>query len=370
MGALALSRRIFVLVLAAMAVAGAAWAQDTGGDWDKIVAAAKTEGKVVVVGPPDAEVRRNLPKAFKDRFGIDLEYTGGRGSTNAARIQNERAAGHFTTDVVIAGMATHAGVYHAEKLLVPLKPLLILPEVVDGRKWSKGSLWFSDPEGQYILRVSNQVQRSFYINTGKVKPEEFKSAKDLLDPKWRGKMAMDDPRGAGSGLTLAARFYVFHGEDFVKKLYVDQQPRFTRDRRQLTDWLLRGTYPVTFGGGDDDIAVARQQGFPVTEVDNVLDLPPTLSAGFGQIGVLDRAPHPNAAQVFVNWIASKEGLEVYARARGEVPTRVDIDASKFVPKETIPVQGRKYLDTYSWEFVTETRTKVRDHMRKLLGGKK
>lgn len=338
--------------------------------WGDLVAAAQKEGKVVVIGPPDADVRRDLPAAFKKRFGIDLEYMGGRGRTNAARVRTERAAGRYTSDVVIAGLSTLAIVYYREKMLQPLKPVLMLPEVVDGSKWIKGSLWFADPDQKYVLRISNHVQRSFYINTAKVKASDFKSAKDLLDPRWKGKMAMDDPRLSGSGLTLAARFWLSHGEDFVKKLYVDQKPKFTRDRRQLTDWLLRGTYPITFGAGDDDVAKARKQGFPVTEVDGVLDLPLTLSAGFGMVGLLDKAAHPNAAKVFINWLASKEGMEVYARARGEVPTRADIDASKFVPKEQIPVKGVKYIDTYDWQYVVKVRSQIRRKMRKLLGKNK
>jgi ABC-type glycerol-3-phosphate transport system substrate-binding protein len=78
---------------------------------------------------------------------------------------------------------------------------------------------------------------------------------------------------------------------------------------------------------------------------NVPDLPQTLSAGYGLMGMFNHAPHPNAAKLFVNWMASKEDVETYPRARGEVPTRNDIDAASFIPPEAIPRAGVKYLDT-------------------------
>lgn len=361
-----ISRAAFAAGVYAALICWTLPAQGADQAWDQLVAAARTEGKVVVVGPPDADVRRELPKAFKKRFDIDLEYIGGRGRSSAARIATERAAGHYTADAVIAGLSTLAIVYYREKMLDPLKPALVLPEVLNGSKWKRGGLWFVDPEKNYVLRISNNVQRSFYINTAKVKADEIRSIKDLVDPKWRGKIAMDDPTLSGSGLTLAARVYISQGKDFVKKLFVDQKPRISRDRRQLADWLVRGTYPIVFNAGDDDVAEARKQGFPVKEVDDVIGLPLTTSAGFGMIGLLNRAPHPSAAKVFVNWIASREGMEIYSRARAEVPTRNDIDEASYLAPEAIPKPGIEYFDTYDWDFVVTKRAQIRRIMKKMM----
>jgi iron(III) transport system substrate-binding protein len=81
--------------------------------------------------------------------------------------------------------------------------------------------------------------------------------------------------------------------------------------------------------------------------------------------MIDGAPHPNAARVFANWIASKEGSEVFNRAMGTAPTRSDIDES-FLPPEIIPREGVHYFDTYDWEFTVTKKEKVRQHMRELL----
>src|SRR5581483_9677436 len=180
-------------------------AQAAEQSWDALVAAAKKEGKVVVLGPPDPQVRQELPAAFKARFGITLEYLAGRSSETAAKLRAERQAGVYTVDVALAGIQTMSTILYREKMLVPLRPLLVLPEVTDPAKWKKGKLWFMDPEERYILRLFNTVGANFYVNTQSAKPSDFRSARDLLDPKWMGKISAHDPTVPGSGSNQAAR---------------------------------------------------------------------------------------------------------------------------------------------------------------------
>jgi iron(III) transport system substrate-binding protein len=305
-----------------------------------------------------------MPAAFKQRFGITMEYLGGRSAETATRLRAERQAGVQTMDIMVAGIQTMATILHREKMLDPLKPALILPEVVDGSKWKKGKLWFSDPEDQYILRLSNTVTVTFHVNTDVVKPGSLRSVQDLLDPKWKGKISLQDPTIPGSGSNQAAHLYVQFGEDFVRRLYVDQKPMISRDTRQLTDGLARGSYPITLGAEDAQVEDLRKEGMAISAL-TLADLPGEISAGFGQVALLNGAPHPNAAKVFVNWLASKEGSEVYARAMGVAPTRNDIDES-FLPSHVIPQPGVKYFDTYDWEFTVTTKEDVRLKMKELL----
>src|SRR6266487_372498 len=71
--------------------------------WDALLASARTEGKVVVSGPPDPGANTKIPEAFKKFSGIDMEYLAGNSSQLASRIQSERAAGQYTIDVSLAG---------------------------------------------------------------------------------------------------------------------------------------------------------------------------------------------------------------------------------------------------------------------------
>ena len=340
-----------------------AQAADWQKKWDETLAAARKEGKVVVTGPPDSAVRMALPPAFKARYGITLEYIGGRSSEVASKMRAERGAGIYSVDVMVGGLNTMATILHREKLIDPIKPVLMLPEVVDGSKWRSGKLWFMDPEQMYILRLANTATTFLHINTDGIKPAELRSAKDLLDPKWRGKIAMMDPTIPGSGTNTAAMLFAQLGEDYVKKLHIDQKPMITRDTRQLTDWVIRGTYPIVFGAEDEPVEKLRKEGLPLMSVYTVDGVKPATTAGFGLIAMVNKAPHPNASKIFVNWMASKEGQEVYMRALGVTPARNDIDASSFLPAEMIPRAGVSYFDRYDWEFVMDTTEKVRQWLK-------
>jgi iron(III) transport system substrate-binding protein len=267
-------------------------------------------------------------------------------------------------DVFLGGIGTLASM-HLEKMLDPLKPVLLLPEVVDPARWKMGKLWFTDPEGQYILRLLNYLTGLFYINTDHVKPVEFKSVKDLLHPKWKGKITADDPTVSGSGAITAAQFYLELGEEFVRKLYIDQQPVFSRTTRQLADWLIRGTYPIALNINSRDRERLKEQGFPIVTVYSLPDAPGGVSASSGMVALVNKAPHPNAARAFINWLASKEGLEAYSRAQLIATTRNDVDES-FLPREQIPQAGVNYFDSYEWNFTVTEREKIRLRMKEIL----
>jgi ABC-type Fe3+ transport system substrate-binding protein len=334
---------------------------------DELAAAAKSEGKVVVIGPAHQAVRAGLPAAFKKRFGMEMEYLGGRGSKAAARIRAERAAGIYSTDVGLAGIQTLSRVMYKEGMLDPVKPLLVVPEVLDGSKWRKGEPWFIDPEKKYALRLFNYVGEMFTINTDYVKPADYKTARQLLlDPKWKGKIVTHDPRRSGTGSNKAAQLYLQFGEDFLKKFYIDQQPRISRNERQITDWLLRGTYPIIMGGDFAEVQKMRKEGLPVKSLHQLPDLLAAVGGGNGQVVVFNKRPHPRAAKLLVNWLASKEGMETYARLSLRATTRTDIDETKFLPKERIPVKGLKYFDAYDWEFSVKTKGKVRRMLKKMM----
>jgi iron(III) transport system substrate-binding protein len=105
---------------------------------------------------------------------------------------------------------------------------------------------------------------------------------------------------------------------------------------------------------------------PLDAVYNLPDMPGTVTAGIGELALFDRAPHPNAAKVFANWIASKEGLTVFAKARGEAQTRTDVDEASFLSREIIPHPGVEYFDTYEWEFTVTKKEEIRLRMKELV----
>jgi ABC-type Fe3+ transport system substrate-binding protein len=354
----------FAFMFALLWPVAAAAQADAPRSWDDVLAAARKEGKVVVLGPASTELRQAMPAAFKARYGITMEYLGGRTGDQIAKLRAERQAGIYSADAVLSGIDSFSGVFYPEKLIDPLRPTLMLPEVLDGSKWKKGKLWFSDPEDQYVLRLANNVSNMFHVNTEQVKLEELRSAQDLLNPKWKGRIALEDPTVTGSGSNHAAHFYIQLGGDFIKKLYIDQKPMISRDKRALMDGLIRGTYPITLGADDQDVVKMRKEGMPLELLQGFSDLDIETSGGSGLLGLIKNAAHPNAAKVFVNWVAAKEGSEVYVRARGAVPTRNDIDES-FLPPEVIPREGVKYFDHQDWNYTVTKKEEARQQINKI-----
>ena len=355
------------LALCAAGATARALAQSSAPGWEKLVADAKKEGKVVIIAPSDPQVREAIPAAFKARYGITVEYLGGRSSDMAARLRTERQSGVYTIDVALSGTLTMASIFYGEKMLDPLRPALIDPDVTDGSKWKSGKLWFIDPEEKYILRIFNTRTPMFYLNTKYVKPEEIQSAQDLVDPKFQGKIVTSDPTLPGIGSSDSARFYIQYGEDFVKKLYIDQKTVLSRDRRQIGDGVARGAWPIALGAEDEEMVKLQKEGFPIQRVYSLKGMSDIVSPSEGHVAIFNNAPHPNAARLFANWVASKEGLEIYARNRGCSPTRNDIDELSFLDPEMIAKSGVDYFDSYNWDFVMNTKEKIRLRIKEMLG---
>ena len=267
-------KKIIVLLMA-LVLAPAAMAQsaDWQKKWDETLAAAKKEGKVVVLGSPDPVMRNDVIPAFQKRYGITVEYIAvGSSGQASARIRTERQSGIYSVDVFMSGLGTTVNIYYPEKMIDPLKPLLILPEVTDGAKWKRGKPWFIDPEQEYILMLFANVDSHFYVNTDYVKPEEVRAINDLLNPKFAGKISTEEPTSSGTGANTAGHILRELGPDFTRKLYIDQKPGVSRERRQLTDWLARGTYPICLTCRTDDIRQLLKDGFKITEVFELSDL--------------------------------------------------------------------------------------------------
>ena len=185
--------------------------------WSELVDAAKREGSVVVAGPPTPDTRTEFTAAFRDRFGISLEYLGGRTGELMTRLKAERAAG-----------VLHGG-RHSRGRPEPLpgglsgadvrsaRPRLDPPGGHRPAKWVVGRVLFMDPEQQYMLRLTNFLTLLVSVNTQYVRAEEIRSWADLLDPRYRGKISADDPNVAGSGWNTASYLLGSLGEDYVRR---------------------------------------------------------------------------------------------------------------------------------------------------------
>ena len=329
--------------------------------------AATKEGKVVVSGPPTDEARKNIPDAFKQRFGIDVEYLGGNSSQLASRIESERAAGQYSIDVSLGGADTFYRSFLTNNWLEPIKPVLMLPEVVDPSAWLRGEPWFRDPTRQdTILELFNTIAPIGYFNSSIIAPDQLTTADQLHDPKLKGKIGAYNPAVNGGGVLAVSGMYVTKGAQFVKDLFTNQQIATTRDYQQLADWVGHGNYPLCLGMLVHDAELLKAD-LPLQQT-SFADIPEVVSGGFGMVGLWTHAPHPNAAKVFVNWIASREGSAIFGRADGSVSIRTDVDSTAWLPANLIPKKDAKYIDSYEYGFVTETRAAIMRELAPSVGG--
>lgn len=338
--------------------------------WDELVAAAKKEGKLVVSGPPTPDSRSKLPAAFKEKFGIEMEYLGGNSSQLASRVASERDAGQYSLDASVGGADTMFDTFLKKKWIDPIKPVLVLPDAIDGSKWRNGGVWYRDPDQTTLVQIFNTVQPMMTINLSAVTGKDLPNADALLDAKWKGKICSYDPSVNGAGVAIASAFYVAKGEDFTAKLYKGQNVALSRDYQQVADWVAQGSYPIALAATPNFLGKYVKSGVKMAmsgsdELPDFPDAPSATGGGFGDVALWNKAPHPNAAKVFVNWILSKEGMSVYAGTELQAPARNDVEVPGLLPLQQ-PKTGIKYVDTYSYEFEYGPRLKVRDYLNKLL----
>jgi iron(III) transport system substrate-binding protein len=334
------------------ATAGAAGPAGWERQWQDLIAAARQEGRLSIGGPASPDVRTAVPAKFRERFGVEVEYLAFPPNQGAfiERIVRERAAGLGTVDAFIGGAQSIFTVAYPEKIMAPIKSALIHPEALDGSKWRPGRIWFKDPDDQYFMQVFNQVGGQIAVNAEYVRPDDIKSWHDLLDPRYTGKLSAWNPTVPGTGWNTCNWLRLTFGDDFIKQLYVDQQVAIPADARQWADWLARGTYPISVGASGRDLEPLKKDGFRIEVLPSSPEAPGVATGAFGIVVLIENAPHPNAAKLFVNWMAMREGQETWGRADQIAVVRTDVDSS-WAPPYTIPKPGVQYMDGYDWDYV-------------------
>jgi len=324
------------------ATAKAGWEQE----WDQVVAAAKREGKVSVLMSAGDDMRKGITQPFEKKYGITVEVlVSGSGVDLGPRLQTERTAGQYLWDVLIHGTSIHLYIIKPLGALDPLEPALILPEVKEGKGWFGGKFPWVDKDRTSATALLGSIG-AFYVNPNMVKAEDFKSYKDLLDPKWKGKIAVFDPTIPGAGLAAFTYYYQNKdlGPEFIRALAA-QQPTFTRDYQEQLQWLAQGRFPIAVGVHGSIAKVMREAGAPLKAVDPAqMREGGFLASAIGTVGLVNKAPHPNAAKLYVNWLLSKEGQTEMSRGAAYASARVDIPTNHLEPWE-LPKQGFFLIDT-------------------------
>jgi len=357
------ARFLYVIGCVAFVVAvllpGGLFGAGSSDEWNRVVAAAKKEGEVFVYGPPGKKRRKALVEEFEKVYpDIKVKFVAGSGRKQAPRLIAERKAGKYTADVLIGGTLTPLKTLRPKGILTPIEPYLMLPEVKDPSGWFKKKIWYADKDGKLVIMFQGSVSHIVGINTNLVKEEEITSYWDILDPKWKGKIVAGDVRRPGPGGGQSRFLYSRPdlGPKFLTRLFSETDITLSLDRRQMVDWLAQGKYAIHVFPSSIDIERAMDQGLPVKILspDKLKEGAP-MSAGWGSVMIADRAPHPNATKVYVNWLLSKKGQMAWQTHAGSASLRTDI-AKDNVRPWNLPHEDKEYFFVSGEEYMTvETR---------------
>ena len=339
---------------AASAPAGSAAAKPAA--FDDLVAAAKKEGALTVYGTPGTPYRTVEVSEFEKAYpGITVDGIFIPPNEAQSRINLERQAGKYLADVHVSPGGSQLIAYRDAKWLTPLQPQLMLPEVLDTSKWFGNQLEWADSGDPHLWLIPvGSVLPIVFVNKS-VDASAFKSYRDLLDPRWKGKMASTDIRNPGPGVAPSrfVRKAADLGPSYIKELFAPGNVKLSSDQKQLIDWVAQGTYPIGLFIDPGEVAIAIKQGLPITIV------PPdqfkegaAIGPNNAGIAVMDKAPHPNAAKLYVNWFLSKAGQSAWQREVGDNSLRTDI------PKDTVnPLfvtkPGVNYINAGTEDIVTQ-----------------
>ncbi|MBM4261406.1 MAG: extracellular solute-binding protein [Deltaproteobacteria bacterium] len=329
---------VFVLVTLGHAAEAPKWQAE----WQKTIEAAKKEGQLSLYGGQEI-THPDIIAAFNKEFPfIRVTSASGRAADMLTRIVAERRADKYLADITASG-PNGPRVLYLNKILDPITPTFILPEVTDASKWYGGKHWYADPENKYIFMFEGTiVTTGISYNTKMVQPDEIKTYWDLLQPKWKGKILAQDPRGAA---LLTPVLILYHraglGPDYLRKFYMDTDITLFRDRRQGTNWLATGKFPLCHLCREID--KAQQQGLPVD------DLPPDKLKEGGTIGgggssvlaLINKAPHPNAAKLFINWYLSRAGQMVWQHVMNVKEIEASDSMRVDIPKDDVLPEGKR-----------------------------
>lgn len=341
-------------------------------EWERAVELGKKDGQLVLYGSADFE---KLFGEFHKKYP-EIKVTGvfGRGADVAKRLMAERRGDKYLADLYVNGMTTGYNVFYKAKVLDPIPPLLVLPEVIDTSKWYQGKLHFVDPENQYLLNLNGEARIVLGYNTKLVKADEIKSYWDVLNPKWKGKIVAYDPNLGGAG--DAMRFF-YHskalGKEFIKRVLTETDLVISSDTRQMGDWLAGGKFALSIFAPISrmDLDLMQVQGLPVSWFDpEQLKEGAYITAGSGGVALVNKAPHSHAAKVALNWLLSREGQMAYQRIFTEGndgPDSLRID----IPKDKVPRGNRRpqtdpnrypIVDRADWMDMTPIRKFIKEVM--------
>ncbi|MDX2675118.1 ABC transporter substrate-binding protein [Streptomyces soliscabiei] len=255
---------------------------------DELYQAALAEGgKLVVYAGGDTPTQQDFTKAsFKARFpDIDLTLIVDYSKYQDVRVDNQFATDTLVPDLVQLQTLQDFTRWKGQGRLLHYKPA----------GFSKVYDRFKDPQGAWVATTA--LAFSFMYNTATVGSTTPLTPRDLVDPKWKGKIASAYPHDDDAVLYLFTLYAQKYGWDWVAK-FAAQDVRFARGSNTPGDAVFGGQKVIGVGTAGSAVNTS-----PVTFA---------IGAGhpfmaWGQrVAILKQAKNSTAAKLFLNWQLSTE----------------------------------------------------------------
>lgn len=284
--------------------------------------AAQAEGELTFLGGVDEAVVQRIAEAFESEYGITVHYQ--RLSTGDQKpvVEQQFQAQNVQFDVSFLSDEAWVADTAAEGHWASLDPDVLTD----------------------LSRLPAELQQEFYVpvstgtfgviyNVDNVDESELpKNVTDLLDDRWRGKLAVVDPELGGAA--VASSVYGWSktlGDDFPEFLdgLMDQDPVLVGSAAQGTQMVGAGELDLAVLASATFASVAQEEGLPVELY--YMD-PATIFTRVAQVPA--KASHPNAGRLFVNWMVSPEGQEaINGDMAGSSPYDAGVTSSLPLPED-------------------------------------
>jgi iron(III) transport system substrate-binding protein len=284
---------------------------------------AKKEGSLTYAGPFEESQMAKLLDGFMQKYpGINSKGMGGQQEDISNRVLAEARANRSSFDIISVG--TFLGEYREAKALAQLHDL-----IGDARYPAKfrGKDFYS----------WNLLSMIIAYNTNLVKPSDApKSYADILDPKWKGKVSVDNSPDTWM-------FGMLHkwGEEktynYQKQLIQDQQALIRKGHTNQTNLLVAGAFPVSVELYSYKIADMKNKGAPV----DMILAKEFVAAEASGVGISSRAAHPYAALLFARFHVDPNGGQKILAQFGRVMAHPD---TKLKYQELQQVTAKETLD--------------------------
>lgn len=293
---------------------------------------AKQEGNLIVYSVWDVEHLKVITEAFMKRYpGIKATYWQGRNPEIVTRALTEFQGGQASFDVVLSDNAPPV--------------IRAAGGIMDYNTVQRDVLYLHDPN---MATVSLQIQALAY-NTKKIKPADLpKSWEEVANPKYKGMIALDDPMRAGPLSSMLAGLKTQWKDDarfnnFLRNLKALNVP-VHKSTSAMFRLVISGEYAICMPALLHDVMEEMHKGTPVGYVKTV---PPVVFPR--QAGIYAKAPNPNAAKLFAEWLISDEGQRTTdsigrETSRNDFKSKTSIESAYGKGMKPLPVTDQMFLE--------------------------